>query len=29
MNHAYLLRYIISLRNSNEFHEQCVERIFF
>ncbi|MFZ9595357.1 MAG: NADPH-dependent 7-cyano-7-deazaguanine reductase QueF [Bdellovibrionia bacterium] len=23
-----LLRYIVSLRNHNEFHEQCVERIF-
>ena len=25
---AALLRYIISFRNHNEFHEQCVERIF-
>ncbi|MGE8396694.1 MAG: NADPH-dependent 7-cyano-7-deazaguanine reductase QueF, partial [Comamonas sp.] len=23
-----LLRYIVSFRNHNEFHEQCVERIF-
>ncbi len=28
INHAGLLRYIISFRNHNEFHEQCVERIF-
>lgn len=26
--HKGLLKYIISLRNHNEFHEQCVERIF-
>ncbi len=26
--HASLLEYIISYRNHNEFHEQCVERIF-
>lgn len=26
--HASLLQYIISFRNHNEFHEQCVERIF-
>ena len=25
---AGLLRYIVSFRNHNEFHEQCVERIF-
>ncbi|HBH63494.1 MAG TPA: NADPH-dependent 7-cyano-7-deazaguanine reductase QueF, partial [Erwinia persicina] len=23
-----LLRYLVSFRNHNEFHEQCVERIF-
>nr|WP_246067584.1 hypothetical protein [Arsenophonus nasoniae] len=23
-----LLKYIISFRNHNEFHEQCIERIF-
>jgi len=28
INHAGLLKYIISFRNHNEFHEQCVERIF-
>lgn len=28
INHAGLLRYLISFRNHNEFHEQCVERIF-
>ncbi len=28
INHEGLLRYLISLRNHNEFHEQCVERIF-
>lgn len=28
INHSGLLRYIISFRNHNEFHEQCVERIF-
>jgi 7-cyano-7-deazaguanine reductase len=28
INHAGLLRYIVSFRNHNEFHEQCVERIF-
>ncbi|TCI02995.1 NADPH-dependent 7-cyano-7-deazaguanine reductase QueF [Corallincola luteus] len=28
INHASLLRYIVSFRNHNEFHEQCVERIF-
>ncbi len=28
INHAGLLKYIISLREHNEFHEQCVERIF-
>lgn len=26
--HAGLLQYIVSLRNHNEFHEHCVERIF-
>jgi 7-cyano-7-deazaguanine reductase len=26
--HAGLLRYIVSFRDHNEFHEQCVERIF-
>ena len=28
INQAGLLRYLISFRNHNEFHEQCVERIF-
>ncbi|MGX5914362.1 NADPH-dependent 7-cyano-7-deazaguanine reductase QueF [Aliidiomarina sp. Khilg15.8] len=28
IDHAALLRYLISFRNHNEFHEQCVERIF-
>ena len=28
INHERLLRYIISFRDHNEFHEQCVERIF-
>jgi 7-cyano-7-deazaguanine reductase len=28
INHANLLKYIISFRDHNEFHEQCVERIF-
>lgn len=28
INHASLLKYIISLRNHPEFHEQCVERIY-
>ncbi|MEQ9115830.1 MAG: NADPH-dependent 7-cyano-7-deazaguanine reductase QueF [Rickettsiales bacterium] len=28
INHESLLKYIISYRNHNEFHEQCVERIF-
>jgi len=28
IDHAGLLKYIISLRDHNEFHEQCVERIF-
>lgn len=28
INHEGLLKYLISLRNHNEFHEQCVERIF-
>ncbi|CAG8998507.1 MAG: NADPH-dependent 7-cyano-7-deazaguanine reductase [Candidatus Celerinatantimonas neptuna] len=28
INHESLLRYIISFRRHNEFHEQCVERIF-
>lgn len=28
INHQILLKYIISFRQHNEFHEQCVERIF-
>lgn len=28
INHAGLLKYLISFRNHNEFHEQCIERIF-
>ena len=28
INREQLLRYIISFRQHNEFHEQCVERIF-
>ncbi|MDP1574689.1 MAG: NADPH-dependent 7-cyano-7-deazaguanine reductase QueF [Coxiellaceae bacterium] len=28
INHGNLLRYLISFRQHNEFHEQCVERIF-
>ncbi len=28
INHAILLAYLISFRQHNEFHEQCVERIF-
>jgi 7-cyano-7-deazaguanine reductase len=28
INHENLLKYIISYRNHNEFHEQCIERIF-
>lgn len=28
INHAQLLKYLISFRQHNEFHEQCVERIF-
>lgn len=28
INHEGLLRYIISFRNDNEFHEQCIEKIF-
>ena len=28
INHASLLRYIVSFRNCNEFAEQCIERIF-
>jgi 7-cyano-7-deazaguanine reductase len=28
INHAGLLRYIISFRHSNDFSEQCIERIF-
>lgn len=28
ISHAGLLKYIVSFRNHNEFHEQCVERIF-
>jgi len=28
INHATLLKYLISFRQHNEFHEQCVERIY-
>ena len=28
INHAGLLKYLVSYRNHNEFHEQCIERIF-
>lgn len=28
INHEQLLRYLVSYRNHNEFHEQCIERIF-
>jgi 7-cyano-7-deazaguanine reductase len=28
LDHASVLKYLISFRNHNEFHEQCVERIF-
>jgi 7-cyano-7-deazaguanine reductase len=28
IDHAGLLQYIVSFRNHNEFHEQCVERLF-
>lgn len=28
ISHEGLLRYLISFRNHNEFHEQCIERIF-
>ncbi len=28
IDHAGLLRYVVSFRNHNEFHEHCVERIF-
>jgi len=28
INREGLLKYLISFRNHNEFHEQCVERIF-
>ncbi len=28
INHEGLLKYLVSLRNHNEFHEQCIERIF-
>jgi 7-cyano-7-deazaguanine reductase len=28
INHENLLKYLISFREHNEFHEQCVERIF-
>lgn len=28
INHENLLKYLISFRNHNEFHEQCIERIF-
>ncbi len=27
-NHQGLLKYIVSFRDHNEFHEQCIERIF-
>ena len=29
INHEALLKYLISFRQHNEFHEQCVERIFY
>lgn len=28
INHEALLQYLVSFRNHNEFHEQCIERIF-
>jgi len=28
INHAGLLKYLVSFRNDNEFHEQCIEKIF-
>jgi len=28
INHEGLLKYLISFRNDNEFHEQCIEKIF-
>jgi 7-cyano-7-deazaguanine reductase len=28
INHAGLLKYLVSFRNGNEFHEQCIEKIF-
>ncbi|WP_019674903.1 NADPH-dependent 7-cyano-7-deazaguanine reductase QueF [Arsukibacterium perlucidum] len=28
IDHAALLRYLISFRSHNEFHEQCIERVF-
>jgi 7-cyano-7-deazaguanine reductase len=28
IDHANLLRYIVSFRNANEFHEQCIEKMF-
>jgi 7-cyano-7-deazaguanine reductase len=28
INHEGLLKYIVSFRNHNEFHEQCIERMF-
>lgn len=28
INHESLLQYLVSFRNHNEFHEQCIERIF-
>lgn len=28
IDHASFLKYIVSFRNHNEFHEQCIERIF-
>jgi 7-cyano-7-deazaguanine reductase len=29
INHEGLLKYLVSFRDHNEFHEQCIERIFF
>ncbi len=28
INHEGLLRYLVSFRNDNEFHEQCIEKVF-
>ena len=28
INHEGLLKYIVSFRNHNDFHEQCLERIY-